>query len=329
MRMADKTDKTDKKRRTGEQPPALLTLKNREPFPLILRRDYQLLILCLPAIIYMIIFDYGPIWGLQIAFKRFLIGKTIANAEWVGLENFIRFLEYPYFWRLLKNTLVISLFSLLIPFPMTILFALVINTSEARRMKQVYQTIIYAPHFISVVVMVGMLYIFGSPQSGIINIALRRIGLEPIFFMAHPIWVIVMLVGSHVWQQCGWSSIIYLATLHGVPPELHESAMIDGASRWKRVLYIDIPSIIPTMVLILILRIGQLLSLDWQKILLVQNNLNIRTTEIIQTYVYKSGILQGDYSYATAAGMFIAVVNLILIVSANSAAKGLRQQALW
>jgi putative aldouronate transport system permease protein len=295
----------------------------------VVARDYQLLILCLPAIIYMILFDYSPIWGLQIAFKDFSLGQSIRQAKWTGFENLIRFIQYPYFFRLLRNTITIAILHLVIPFPVSIIFALIINTAESRTLKKVYQTIVYAPHFISVVVLVGMIYIFGSPRGGIVNILLGRIGIEPIFFLGTPSWIVPILVSTEMWQHTGFGSIIYLAALGSVPAQLHESAMIDGASRWKRIIYIDIPSIVPTIVILLILRIGQLLVLNWQKILLLQNTMNIRVTEVIQTYVYKTGILQGDYSYATAAGLFIAVINLILILLANGVAKTVRQEGLW
>ncbi|TVR58620.1 MAG: sugar ABC transporter permease [Spirochaetaceae bacterium] len=295
----------------------------------VLRRDYQLLILCLPGLLYLAVFEYAPIWGVQIAFKDFTFGSTIWNARWVGAENFIRFVTYPYFWRLMSNTLMIAVVLLLIPFPITIIFALVTNATRLKRFKRFYQTVVYAPHFISAVVLVGIITVFTSPRTGIINILLARFGIAPIFFLGTPGWFLPILTSSHVWQQCGWASILYLATLTSVPPELYESAMIDGASRWQRVKFIDIPAIVPTMVIILILRLGQLLSLNWQTILLMQNNLNIRTSEVVQTFVYKTGILRGDFSYAAAAGLFVAVINLILIVGANSAARALRQQALW
>lgn len=295
----------------------------------LLHRDWQLIVLCLPALLYLVIFDYSPLWGIQIAFKEFQLGGTILSAPWTGLANFTRFLRYPYFGRLMANTLSLSFWQLIIPFPVTILLALVVNTAEGARVKRIYQTVIYAPNFISVVVLVGMILIFFDPRGGMVNLLRAGLGLERVFFLSKPGMAVPLLVGSHVWQACGWSSILYLATLTRVSPEMHESAMIDGASRLRRVLAIDVPVIVPTMVTILVLRIGQLLSLDWQKVLLIQNTFNMRVTEILQTYVYKAGILQGDYSYAAAAGLFVAVINLALIILANTAAKAVGQQTLW
>jgi putative aldouronate transport system permease protein len=292
-------------------------------------RDWQLIVLCAPALVYILLLEYGPIWGVQIAFKRFQFGSTIWSSPFIGVENFIRFLQYPYFGRILGNTLAISFWQLVIPFPITILMALVINTCGRPMLKRVYQTVVYAPHFISVVVLVGMIYIFFDSRTGIVNTAIQAFGGESIFFLSKPGMAIPFLVGSHVWQACGWSSTLYLASLSSVPPELYESAMMDGASRFQRVMHIDIPSIIPTMVVILILRIGQLLSLDWQKVLLLQNSFNLRVTEILQTYVYKTGILQGDYSYAAAAGLFVSIINLALIILANRASKAIGSGGLW
>lgn len=293
------------------------------------RRDWQLVVLCLPALVYLAAFDYAPLWGVQIAFKRFALGSTILGAPWAGLEHFVRFLQYPYFSRLMGNTLSLAFWSLAIPFPITILFALVINSTENSAVKRVYQTIVYAPHFISVVVLMGMIYILFDPKGGLVNTVVQWLGSEPVFFLSKPRMAVPLLVGSHVWQSCGWSSILYLATLSSVAPELHESAMIDGASRLRRISSIDIPVIVPTMVTILILRIGQLLAVDWQKALLIQNTFNLRVTEILQTYVYKTGILQGDYAYAAAAGLFVAVINLLLILTANSLARAVGQHTLW
>jgi putative aldouronate transport system permease protein len=293
------------------------------------RRDWQLVVLCLPALVYLAVFDYSPLWGVQIAFKRYLLGSTVAGSPWVGLEHFVRFIQYPYFGQLMGNTLSLAFWSLVVPFPMTILFALVINTAENGRLKRVYQTVVYAPNFISVVVLVGMIYILFDPGGGLANTIVKAFGGEPVFFLSRPGMAVPLLVGSHVWQSCGWSSILYLATLSNVPPELYESAMIDGASRFRRIVSIDLPMIVPTMVTILILRIGQLLALDWQKVLLIQNTFNMRVTEILQTYVYKAGILQGDYAYAAAAGLFVSVINLVLIVTANTVARAVGQSTLW
>lgn len=292
-------------------------------------QNYELYLLLLPTIVYFIVFHYFPIYGLQIAFKDFFAAKGITGSEWVGFEHFERFFSSDQFWVLLKNTLGLSLYELLVAFPIPIILALMINQIGNNRFKKFVQTITYAPHFISIVVIVGMLKLFLSPQTGLVNQAIEFFGGDPVFFMAESSWFKSIYVFSGVWQNAGWSTIIYLAALSGVSPDLHEAAVMDGASKIKRIWHIDIPSIMPTIMILLILQIGHFMGSGYEKIYLMQNPLNLDSSEVIQTYVYKMGILKGQFSYSTAIGLFNSVVNFILLIAVNSFSKRMKQNSLW
>jgi putative aldouronate transport system permease protein len=266
---------------------------------------------------------------VQIAFKDFSPMQGILGSEWIGFEHFERFFASYQFWVLLRNTLVLSLYETLAGFPIPILLALMINSVRANKFKRAVQTITYAPHFISTVVIAGMLYLFLSPRNGFINEFISLLGFKPIFFMGEAGWFRDIFVFSGIWQNGGWSAIIYLAALTSVNPELHESAVIDGASKLQRVRHIDLPAIVPTIVILLILNIGKFMTVSFQKVLLMQNYLNIETVEIIQTYVYKTGLLGAQFSYSAAIGLLNNIVNMILLVSVNRVAKMLKQTSLW
>ena len=288
-----------------------------------------LLLFCAPALVYMIIFDYIPIWGIQIAFKDFRISRGIIASPLIGFDHFARFFASPYFRRTVLNTVVISFLQLLVGFPAPIILALFLNQADNPRFKKTVQTVTYAPHFISVVVLSGMIILFLSPQSGFINNIRVFLGGEPYHFMIDPGLFRWIYVVSGVWQHAGWGMIIYLAAISSISPELYEAAIIDGANRLQRMWYIDIPSIMPTVIIVLILRVGKLMDVGWQKAFLLQNQLNLQTSELIQTYVYKVGIQQGDYSYATAIGLFNTVINLALILTVNFIAKRAKQETLF
>ncbi|WP_157273508.1 ABC transporter permease [Paenibacillus sp. oral taxon 786] len=292
------------------------------------KRYYDLYLLLLPTLLYFAIFEYGPIYGLQIAFKNFLPFKGILDSPWVGFDNFQRFIENYKFWEILLNTITISIYELVL-FPIPIILALLINQLTSRKFKRIVQTVTYAPHFISTVVIVGMLYLFTNPRNGIINQLLEGLGFHSIYFMAKAEWFTSIFVWSGVWQNAGWGTIIYLAALTSINPELHESAVVDGASKIKRIWHIDLPGIMPTVIVLLILSIGNFMSVGFEKVYLMQNPLNISTAEIIQTYVYKSGLLNAQYSYSAAIGMFNSVINCILLVSVNFIAKRFSQTSLW
>jgi putative aldouronate transport system permease protein len=292
-------------------------------------RNYDLYLLLLPTLAYFIIFHYLPMYGLQIAFKNFNPVKGIMGSAWVGFDNFERFFESYQLVTIIRNTLGISIYELLVAFPAPIILALMINQLTSERFKRFVQTITYAPHFISTVVVVGIVYLLLSPKTGAVNSLLGIFGIKPIFFMGSAEWFKTVFVFSGVWQSVGWGTIIYLAALTAVNPDLHEAATVDGASKLQRVYHVDIPSIMPTVIIMLIMNMGHMMSVGFEKVYLMQNQLNIDSSETIQTYVYKAGLVQGQYSYSAAIGLFNTVINFILLISVNKIAKSLKQTSLW
>jgi len=268
-------------------------------------------------------------YGLIIAFKNFIAVKGIWGSPWAGFDHFERFFNSYQFTTVLKNTLLINLYELVVAFPIPIVLALLLNHVTHARFKKLVQTVTYAPHFISVVVIVGMLYLFLSPRSGLINKLIVALGGEPVFFMANVEWFKTIFVLSGVWQSAGWSMIIYLAALTAVNPDLHEAAVVDGTNKLQRIWHIDIPAIMPTIMILLILNIGNFMAVGFEKIYLMQNPLNLASSEVIQTYVYKTGLLTAQYSYSTAVGLFNALVNFVLLIAFNQLSKSLKQASLW
>lgn len=294
-----------------------------------LSRDWQLYLLCIPAIVFILIFNYGPMYGVQIAFKNYKTGLGIWGSEWIGFEHFERFFKSPNFKTILPNTLRISIYQLVAGFPFPVIIALLLNQVQHLKYKKFVQTTLYAPHFISIVVLASMITVFLSPSTGIVNVLLEKIGLDRVHFMGVPEYFEDIFVWSDVWQSAGWGSIIYIAALSAVNPELYEASKMDGASRLQQILYVDIPSILPTIVIMFILRTGQFMNVGFQKAFLLQNSLNLPRSEIISTYVYKIGLLNSQFSYSTAINLFNTVVNIILILSVNFLAKRLSEQSLW
>ncbi|PNQ80678.1 sugar ABC transporter permease [Paenibacillus sp. F4] len=294
-----------------------------------IKRDYELYLFLLPIIIIYLVFKYYPMYGIQIAFKDFSPSRGIWGSEWVGFKHFIDFFDSYNFWTIMTNTLTLSVLSLVFSFPAPIIIAIMLNQMLAKRYKKIVQTVIYAPHFISTVVLVGMLNVFLSPNSGIVNHIITLFGGDPIMFLADEGWFRPLYILSGVWQETGFATIIYLAALAGVNPELHEAAIMDGASKWKRVMHVDIPSILPTIVILLILALGNIMGIGFEKAFLMQNDLNYATSNIIPTYVYEIGIQKAQYSFSTAIGLFNSVVNIILIVTVNRIAKKLTETSLW
>ncbi|MCU6792073.1 ABC transporter permease subunit [Paenibacillus sp. WQ 127069] len=294
-----------------------------------IRKNWDLYLLILPVIAFFIIFEYIPMYGVQIAFKNFIATKGIWGSPWVGFNHFERFFNSYYFWRLLKNTLGIGLYQLLVGFPVPIILALLINEVRSKKFSRFVQTVTYAPHFLSTIVMVGIIFIFLSPQTGLLNKVVVWFLGEPIEFLTEPAWFKSIYVLSGVWQQMGWSSIIYLAALTGIDPQLHEAARVDGASRWQRVWHINLPGIMPTITILLILNMGSLLGVGFEKVFLMQNSLNIAASDIISTHVYHKGIIDGQYSYSAAVGLFNSVVNFILLVFVNRMARKVNGTSLW
>ncbi|WP_338786143.1 ABC transporter permease [Metabacillus sp. FJAT-53654] len=298
------------------------TLKN-------IATSWELYVFLLPAFLYFLIFHYVPLYGLLIAFKDFNPALGVWDSPWVGFMWFEDFFSSYYFWDLIKNTIGISLYSLIVGFPMPIILALAFNEVKDGLFKRGLQTITYAPHFISLVVMVGMIISFLSPQTGLINHILGLFGVEPIDFMQDPGWFKTVFVFSGVWQGMGWGAIIYIAALSGVDPQLHESAKVDGASRLQRIWHINIPALLPTIIILFILDMGSLLSVGFQKILLMQNDLNMESSDVIATFVYRTGILDAQYSYSTAVGLFDAVINATILVIVNQIARKRSETSLW
>ncbi len=285
-----------------------------------LKRTWPLYVLVLPAILHFAVFQYIPMYGVQIAFKNYIVTKGIWGSEWIGLDHFQRFFDSYYFGRLIRNTLFISLYQFAL-FPISIIVALSLNELTNGWYKKTVQTITYAPHFISVVVMSGMIIAFLSPSTGIVNKLIELLGFEPISFMTKPEWFKSVFVLSGEWQNLGWGAIIYLAALTGINPELHEAATVDGASRLQRIWHINLPGIMPTIIILLILNVGSFMSIGFERIYLLQNSLNLQASDVIQTYVYRSGLLEGQYSFSSAVGLFNSVINLIMLLTVNQIAR--------
>ena len=297
------------------------------------KQHWQLFVFLIIPVAYILIFAYWPMFGLQIAFKKFNIVKGIAGSPWVGFKNFIKFFNAYQFEAVITNTLTLSLYALLAAFPFPILFALVLNVIEHEKFKKIVQTITYMPHFISIVVLVGMLMQIFHPMVGLYGKFYQLITGEmaPDLF-SKPAMFKHLYVWSGVWQGFGYNSIIYIAALTNVSGELHEAAEVDGASRFQRVVHIDFPALVPTIVIMLILRMGSIMSIGFEKTYLMQNSLNISASEIISTFVYKKGLGAGvgnDYSYSTAIGMFNSIVNLILITTVNMISRRVGETSLW
>lgn len=282
----------------------------------------------LPLLWY-IIFCYVPMYGIQLAFRDYNPRLGYLGSPVVGLRWFEQFFSSYYWKNIIWNTFSISLYSIIFGFPVPIILAIIINELPGRKFKKLLQNITYIPHFISIVVLCGMLYLFLSPQYGIINTMLETLGFQPVGFLESSKYFKGVYVVSEIWQESGWSSIIYIAALAGIDPSLYEAAKIDGAGRMKRIIHISLPGIIPTIVTLLILKIGQIMSIGFEKAYLLQNDLNLNSSEIISTLVYKQGILQGNIGYATAVGLMNSCLNLLLIVFANQFCKKFFDTSLW
>ncbi len=292
-------------------------------------RNWQLYLMFLPVFLYFLIFHYFPMYGIQIAFKEFSGALGIWGSPWVGFVHFERFFNSNNFGEVLWNTITISLYSLVVSFPCPILLALMLNEVKSRFFKKTVQTITYAPYFISVVVLAGMIILFLSPQSGIFNMMREALGMEPINYMYEGKYFKTIYVLSGVWQSTGWGSIIYLSALAGIDPALHEAAVIDGASRLKRIWHINLPGILPTVCIMLIMNCGSLMNVGFEKVFLLMNDINRSSAEVISTYVYKVGLQQSQYSFSTAIGLFNSVINFILLISVNAIVRKLDQTSLF
>lgn len=283
-------------------------------------RDWQLYLLLLIPVVYLLIFNYGPMYGVQIAFRDYRLTGGVTGSEWVGLKHFEKFLNNYLFGRVFKNTLTIALYNIAVGFPLPIILALLLNTVKNEKFKRFTQTISYIPHFLSVTIMVSIITMVFNPITGLYGAIYRLTGGTgyPYDFVSMPEAFPHVYVWSDVWQQLGWNTIIYMAALSGVSKDHHEAAMIDGASRWKRIIHVDLPAILPTICTMLILRCGSIISVGFEKAYLLQTNLNLDASEVIATYVYKNG-MSGikSFSYGTAVGLFNSVINCTLLVLVN------------
>jgi putative aldouronate transport system permease protein len=293
------------------------------------KREWQLYLMLLPTIIWLLVFLYKPMYGLQIAFKDYSVFRGVAASPWVGFEHFETLFNNDQFLRALRNTVYISGLSLLFGFPMPILLALMFNEILRQWFKKTAQTIVYLPHFISSVIIAGIVITGFSPSAGIVNSVLEWFGGESIYFLTRPEWFRPIFVGTTIWQEAGFQSIVYLAAIAGVSPTLYESAVVDGASRWQMMWKITIPSILPTIIIMLIIRIGNMLEVSFEMIILLYQPATYETADVVNTFIYRQGLQGGQYDLAAAAGLFNAVVAFVLVIGANAISKRYSRTSLW
>ena len=294
-----------------------------------LLKNYELYILSLIPLAVLIIFSYLPMYGILIAFKNFIPSEGIWGSPFVGMEHFRRLFAGYNFWRLIKNTLVLSLYSLAAGFPLPIIFAIMLNELKYTKIKKTVQMISYAPHFLSTVVLVSLITVFFGNSGGLVNMLIKKMGGQAIDFQTNIKIFKHLYVWSDVWAGLGWNSIIYISALSGIDPQIGEAAIIDGASRIKRIRHVDIPGILPTAIILLILRCGSIMSIGFDKAFLMQNDLNLEASEIISTYVYKVGIQGAEYSFSTAVGLFNTFINFVLLLSVNKISNKVSETSLW
>jgi len=294
-----------------------------------IQKHWQFYLLLFLPLLYILIFHYLPMGGLVLAFKNFSIRKGILGSSWVGLKYFRQFFESPMFWPLIKNTLGISFYYLIAGFPLPILLALAVNEVKSNRLRKSVQMITYAPYFISTVVMVSIIMQVLHPRTGLVNLIITALGGEPVNFMGEMEYFKSIYVWSGIWQYTGYSAIIYIAALAGIDPTLYEAAKVDGVTRFKKILYIDLPGIAPTIIILLILNAGNIMNIGFEKIFLMQNDLNLASSEIISTYIYKIGLKHAQFSFSTAVSFFNSMINFILLTVVNSLARKYGEVSIW
>lgn len=294
-----------------------------------MKRDRQLLILFIPCIVFYALFRYGPLYGLIIAFKDYSVYQGILGSEWVGLEHFRKFFDSPDFWLLFKNTFLLGLFTLIWAFPFPILFAVMLNEVRSVNFKKTVQTFSYLPAFLSVVIVSSMIIDFLSPTHGLVNEALKALGFEAKYFLAAPEWFRSIYVSSEIWQHMGYEAIIYLAAIASIDPTLYEAARVDGASRFQMMRYITIPSIMPTILIMFIIKSGSMFRIGYEKVLLLYNPMTYEVADVFSTYVYRKGLLETNYSYAAAVGLFESVIALVMLLLSNLISKRAGGRGLW
>lgn len=294
-----------------------------------LRREWQIYLMLLPTIIWFIVFLYKPMYGLQIAFKDYSIFRGVANSPWIGFEHFEYLFSNDQFIRAVKNTITISALNLLFGFPAPIILALMFNEVLNATYKKTAQTIVYLPHFISSVIIAGIVITAFSPSVGIVNTLLGWLGIDSIYFLTKPEWFRPIFVGAGIWQEAGFGSIVFLAAIAGVNPSLYESAVVDGANRWQMMWRITIPAILPTIIIMLIIRIGNVMEVSFELIILLYQPATYETADVVNTFVYRQGLQSGQYDFAAAAGLFNAVVAFVLVMAANTLSRRYSRTSLW
>lgn len=295
---------------------------------LALLRYRILLLMALPGVIYFFVFNYLPFWGLLVAFKDYKPFLGFAKSAWVGIENFQRLANEPAFWNVLANSLRINLYNLIFYFPIPIVLALMLNEVRSRIFKRTVQTVLYLPHFLSWVIIYGLTFLFFSNQ-GLINNQLRNLNLQPVQVFMEPTFFRPLIIVQQIWRDAGWGTILILAALSGISPELYEAGMIDGANRWQLVRYITLPSIRGVVLILLILRLGNLLRNGFEQIYIMQNPLNYSVSDVLETYTFRTGVLNADFGYATAVGLFQSVIALFLVLAANWTVNKMGEEGIW
>ncbi len=293
------------------------------------KREWQIYVMLLPTIVWFLVFLYKPMYGLQIAFKDYSIFRGVANSPWIGLEHFETLFSNDQFIRAVTNTIKISALNLLFGFPAPIILALMFNEILHATYKKTAQTIVYLPHFISSVIIAGIVITAFSPTAGIVNTIIGWFGLDPVYFLTQPQWFRPIFVGTGIWQEAGFGSIVFLAAIAGVNPSLYESAVVDGANRWQMMWKITIPSILPTILIMLIIRIGNIMEVSFELVILLYHPATYETADVVNTWVYRQGLQSGQYDLAAAAGLFNAVVAFVLVMTANTLSRRFSQTSLW
>ena len=294
-----------------------LVRKQKSRFKTRCWRNRYIYLMILPVFIYFVLFNYWPMGWLSIAFFDFKMLRGFAGSEFVGLENFLDFFRGIYFWRTIGNTIILNIYSLLFVFPTSIVFALLLNEVVNIRFKKIIQTVSYLPHFISTVVLIGLITSFLSPSFGLLGKLFNWLGMDPVYFLGEPKYFRAINVISGIWQTTGWNAIIYLSAITGIDQELYEAVTVDGGGRFRRIWHITLPGIKSTILILLILQIGRLLGANFEKVLLLQNDLNLSVSELLPTYIYKAGMIKGKYSFSTAVGLFNSVISVLLVMTSN------------
>lgn len=294
-----------------------------------LRRDWQLYLLLIPGLLWYLAFAYKPMVGLRMAFYDYNLFQGYAGSTFLGLQNFVEFVTGPDFWRVVKNTLLIAFWQLIVCFPIPIVLAIAVTEMKNKFISKLTQTATFLPYFISTVVVCGLVINFTSPSTGVINLILNKLGIESIYFMVMPEYFRGIYTGMTLWQTAGFNAIVYIAALMGIDPQLYEAATVDGAGKWKKIVHVTFPSIMPTVMTMLILNIGKMVKVGYEAILLLYKPTTYETADVIATYAYRMGIEQRDYGLSTAVGLFEAVIALVMVVAANKISKKMTESAIW